>query len=568
MYERHAKRPLDVLAASLVMVITWPIFVAVAIGVRICLGSPVIFRQKRITIGGQEFVMLKFKSMRDDVAHTRTGHRRADRFHTDHDDVRHTGFGRFIRRFSLDELPQIVNVLRGEMSMIGPRPELPEVCRTYDLLDHPRHLVRAGLTGPWQVSDNRHSFVHLNTHLDTEYVERLTLRRDVSIITKTVGVLLVGKRRPRVQQDEARRLISGMRSLRVLHVLEPAIGGVPAYLDQLGALMQARGFRQIVITSEASEWKFDWADEVVRVPWRRRRANDTVAVSEAICRLADKNEVDIVHAHATFAGVAARLRAHPARVVYQPHGWGHLSTKATMSKSLAQTAERTMAKRTDLLLTLSEHEEDEAPAVQRRATVSPLPDLSRFAPPSFDDRTALRREFGWADEETVHICVGEFSTRKNQAELVAEFDRLAPDRHRLVLVGAGSIVHRLPIGNRIGDMGWRADVERVMRGADSLLIASRGEGFSLVVLEALATGLPVFTTDIGGAEVVGALDGAVSVSVESVIRTATSSPLTSFDAGERVRRAERHRMSPSVIGDEFAELYESLFPMRAPTPPA
>ena len=561
LYERYVKRGFDVVVAGGILLVTWPLLAVIAIGVRVFIGGSVIYRQQRITRGGEEFTMLKFKSMRDKVDVDGPAHL----FHTDHDDPRHTEFGKFIRRFSLDELPQMINVLRGEMSVIGPRPELPDVCRTYGLLDHPRHEVRPGLTGAWQVSTNRHSFVHLNTHLDADYVANLTFRRDAQIFFKTFGVLVVGKKRPRVAQTEAHELISGTRALRVLHVLEPSIGGVPAYVDQLGRILAERGIPQLVVTSEGSEWDFAWAEEVIRLPWSRRRPQETAAVADEIRRLADTHRIDLVHAHATFAGIAARLRGHPAPVVFQPHGWGHLSTSTASVTSIARGVEKVMARRTDLLLTLSRHEELDAPDVGRSERVLPLPELGRFLPPTSDERCELRRELGWGEHERIHLCVGEFSARKNQAELVREFDALAPHGHRLVLIGDGDHPIGLPEGDdtKVEALGWRTDVERYLQAADSLVISSRGEGFSLVVLEALATGLPVFTTDIGGAEVIGPEDGAVEATVRGVVAAATTSPLLDATVLDRRTRSKRHTISAEEVGDRFVGLYESLFPARS-----
>jgi lipopolysaccharide/colanic/teichoic acid biosynthesis glycosyltransferase len=102
-------------------------------------------------------------------------------------DPRHTRVGRFIRKWSLDELPQLLNVLKGDMSLVGPRPELVQVARRYDLLDHPRHLVRPGITGLWQVSKSRGSLLHENVHIDLDYVRKVTFVGDCKILLRTFG---------------------------------------------------------------------------------------------------------------------------------------------------------------------------------------------------------------------------------------------------------------------------------------------------------------------------------------------------------------------------------------------
>ena len=97
--------------------------------------------------------------------------------------------GRWLRRLSIDELPQLWNVLRGEMGLVGPRPELLEIAEEHGLMDHPRHTIRPGMTGPWQVSKNRPGLVHENVHLDVRYVEHVSLLGDLKIILQTVAVL-------------------------------------------------------------------------------------------------------------------------------------------------------------------------------------------------------------------------------------------------------------------------------------------------------------------------------------------------------------------------------------------
>lgn len=556
LYERHLKRPIDVVGAAVLIVATAPLIALVALGVAIFLGRPVLFRQTRVTKGGQPFTMVKFRSMRPEDKPMADG-----QFHAPRDDPRHTRFGRLIRRLSLDELPQLWNVLRGDMSLIGPRPELPSVVHAFDLADHPRHLVRAGMTGPWQVSEFRNGYVHMNVHVDAEYVGDLTFRRDMAIAFRTIG-LFVGLGHPALPSEIAmpahlRR--PSTERLRVLHVLEPPIAGVPAYVEKLGRELAGRGVDQLVVTSDTQEWEFaDWPSKVERLHWTRSLPS-TLRVSKELQRIVREEHVDLVHAHATFAGLATRVRRLGVPVVYQPHGWGHLSIRRRAVAETVKTIERALDRRTDHLLTLSEHEEADAPVVRPSARVRPIVDLSGFDALPEVERLETRLEFGWGRDERIHICVGELSHRKNQMALARAWKQHAGPRDRLVFVGDGALRTDLEelCTDRIQILGWRKDIARIMGAADSLVVPSLGEGFSLVILEALACGLPVFSTSIGGTEIIATADGRVVTTPDEVARAAIASPLPDGDADQRHARARRHHSAASLetVADDFIEIY-------------
>lgn len=161
----------------------------------VTMGGPVLYRQQRIGRDGVPFEVLKFRTMHPcrrarklDVIHDR----RVD--HKSTADPRHTRFGRLLRQFSLDELPQLVNVLRGEMSLVGPRPELADVVTRYQPGLEQRHLVKPGLTGLWQVSARGDGPMHENGRFDLDYVERVSLRTDLRIIAGTPRAMLIDRR--------------------------------------------------------------------------------------------------------------------------------------------------------------------------------------------------------------------------------------------------------------------------------------------------------------------------------------------------------------------------------------
>ncbi len=191
-YDRFVKRTLDIVAASILLIVLAPLIATVALAVRLTMGSKVLFFQERVGRGGRAFRMVKFRSMRHDRRASAMDEEEWDGqdrrlTHKTSADPRHTQVGRFIRKWSLDELPQLFNVLRGHMSLVGPRPELVQVAMRHGLIDHPRHLVRPGITGLWQVSDSRSSLLHENVHIDLEYVRKVSFLGDCRILLRTFG---------------------------------------------------------------------------------------------------------------------------------------------------------------------------------------------------------------------------------------------------------------------------------------------------------------------------------------------------------------------------------------------
>ena len=191
-YPRLAKPALDRVLGTVALVLLSPLLAAIAVGVLVTSGRPVFFRQQRVGKDDVPFTILKFRTMLADrrLAPAPIEHAERRGYHKSDVDPRHTQFGRLLRRFSLDEVPQLVNIVRGDMSLVGPRPELPQVVRAYQPWQHQRHLVRPGLTGTWQISARGDGPMHEFLHLDLDYVARLSLAHDLALLCKTVPALL------------------------------------------------------------------------------------------------------------------------------------------------------------------------------------------------------------------------------------------------------------------------------------------------------------------------------------------------------------------------------------------
>jgi exopolysaccharide biosynthesis polyprenyl glycosylphosphotransferase len=188
------KRALDIAAACVALVVLMPLMMLVALLVRLDSPGPVLFRQERVGRGARPFSMLKFRSMvegaEDDLAGLLDGDEGAGVLFKMRDDPRITPIGAVLRKYSLDELPQLWNILRGEMSLVGPRPPLAREVAGYEDHVHRRLYIKPGLTGMWQVNGRSDLDWDESVRLDLYYVENWSLTGDLVILWRTVKVLL------------------------------------------------------------------------------------------------------------------------------------------------------------------------------------------------------------------------------------------------------------------------------------------------------------------------------------------------------------------------------------------
>ncbi len=194
---RWVKRAFDLIGSSILLLLSAPLMGAVAIAIKLEDGGPILFKQTRVGRRGEEFECLKVRSMVVDaeakLAELAAQNEGAGVLFKMARDPRITRVGQFIRRFSIDEVPQFWNVFRGDMSLVGPRPALPREVAQYDR-DAVRRLdVRPGLTGLWQVSGRSDLPWDETVRLDVYYVDNWSIMQDLSILMRTAGAVLASR---------------------------------------------------------------------------------------------------------------------------------------------------------------------------------------------------------------------------------------------------------------------------------------------------------------------------------------------------------------------------------------
>ena len=195
--QRRVKRLIDITLSALGLVLLSPVFVVTGLAIKLQDGGPIFYKAERVGEYGEPFQMWKFRSMvidadklQDMIIHRDS---EGNIIHKVAGDPRVTKLGRYIRRASIDELPQLFNVLRGDMSLVGPRPEMPCMVDKYGIWQRKRFMVPQGITGWWQISGRSDTPMHLHAELDLYYIQNYSLWLDVRILWKTLAAVIVGK---------------------------------------------------------------------------------------------------------------------------------------------------------------------------------------------------------------------------------------------------------------------------------------------------------------------------------------------------------------------------------------
>jgi len=193
---RLIKRMFDLVLGTFLLVMCAPVFPLIALAIRLDSPGPAFFKQERVGENCKTFGMWKFRTMVEDadqrLSEVITEAPDGSVIHKRPDDPRVTRVGHFLRRYSLDELPQLINVVKGEMSLVGPRPELPRLVDQYEGWQRKRFAVPPGMTGWWQVSGRSNRMMHLHVEDDLYYIQNYSIWLDLRILWRTIGVVLSG----------------------------------------------------------------------------------------------------------------------------------------------------------------------------------------------------------------------------------------------------------------------------------------------------------------------------------------------------------------------------------------
>lgn len=491
------KRAADTAGAVMLLVLTAPLLAMGMLLVYLDSGRPVFFRQIRLGRDGKQITIIKLRSMRP-VPESQSDT-------TWSEESRATRVGRFLRRTSLDELPQLFNILRGEMSFVGPRPERPDFVRQFSQKHArywARHRVPVGLTGLAQVSGLRgNTSIEDRARFDNSYIANWSLWLDCKILIQTAKELLFPAR-----VIEERAWGAGRPS--VVHVSQPTTAGVAQVVLDLVRDQVARGWDVHVVCPGGSGRLLTDARTAGASThaWEagRKPGHNTLGETRRLRALLTRIDPDLVHLHSAKAGLAGRLALRGSRpTIFQPHAWSFEAVTGKLRIASVQW-ERLGSRWTDVTICVSAAEQAlgrRLGCLGRRSVVVPNGvDLERFR--DRDRNLALAALGRDTSRSPLVVCIGRVDQQKGQDFLLQAWQRVLKEHPRahLVIVGDGPQLSELKAlsPQQVEFVGNSDQVPIWLAAADVVAIPSRWEGMPLLAIEAMASARPCVGFDVNG----------------------------------------------------------------------
>ena len=514
------KRVVDVIGSLVLIVLTSPVMITLAIIIKLTSPGPVLFKQTRLGKMGKSFTMLKFRSMPVDIA--------TEEEWTIEGDARATKFGSFMRKMGLDELPQFFNVLMGDMSLVGPRPEIPKYVdqfRDTIPLYMIKHYVKPGITGLAQINGLRgDTSVEERIQKDIAYIERWSIWLDIMIILKTPFKAL-NKYEVYVESPDGERERGplsllwqklGFKNPSPVRVVKPnqkilyAASTVEhlskfhmPYIDELKneghtVMTMARG--------EGADFNIPFVKKIFSKENRLLRKD--------IRAIVKKEGFDLVILNTSLAAYHIR-RAIPnknrPRIINIVHGFLFLESefriKARFKRRMLITAEKLMRRKTDAVLTMND--EDMRIATKNGFALGPvIPIFGMGVPfPVFREEIGAIRERNGNEDDFVMLFAGELSKRKNQEFLIKTLPRVKSKvpNAKLWLLGDGDererlekLTNALGLSDSVTFFGNKDNPIDYMRDCDLYVSAASSEGLPFNIVEALGAGKTVLASKVKG----------------------------------------------------------------------
>jgi len=537
-FNAFLKRLVDILGSLALIILTSPIMLVAAIGVKISSPGPILFKQTRVGKMGKPFSMYKFRSMRVNVE--------SDEAWSNEEDSRKTKFGAFIRKTSIDELPQLFNVLFGSMSLVGPRPEIPHFVEYFKEripLYMVKHYVKPGMTGLAQIRGLRgDTSIEDRIHADIEYIENWSLGMDIMILLKT-PFKAINKAEKYVAPEEDEGMegnnapeVGTETEEETVAVAAPEETNAPTPEELCELVAEDPGAKEgglrilycasVIghinnfhlpyierLRSEGHTVKImargDGAD--YNVPFEKKFFSAANGACRAeIKKIIEREKFDVIILNTSLAAFHIRFalpKKDRPRVINIVHGYLFSENTGFIKRTLLLMVEKLVASRTDAIIVMNE--DDRKIAEKNKLCLGKVYNSHGMGASVREIKSqpaALRREL-LCQDRFVMAFVGELSGRKNQAFLIKALNDVKEKIPNAVLwlVGDGTereklegLAGEIDLSSSVFFLGQREDACDLMRACDLYVSASMIEGMPFNIIEAMGCGKTVLASRVKG----------------------------------------------------------------------